>query len=428
MKRFSWEIVLAGLFFVAVALYLIGKPSNNNNDDPTASATPTAPNPPNTPSPVSVIDIEGLKELATLNELRDLESLQGLDQAEDLRKLKALAHLIPAEARDEFLTEIDNVLREFSNGDIQINFDSKDQLIIVKREYDNLEQGKWSETSPGIYTFLNEFDASNISSTSVSLYGGSITIVGTSEKNAKFTVQASGQISSEADLRSKIETFSSMEDNEAVFYLKSIGNPVGLNLQLQATLYIPENMELTTHTDAGHIEATNINGDQLYETGGGHIKLNRVKGDVVAVSGGGHVSIDEVTGDVTMRSSGGHLTLNNCVGDATLDTKGGNIEIKEVTGEIISSTLGGNISIFLKKLIDDITAETSAGNVQISIPTSSGADIDLQASNSVELNGFSSTAFDGSKTKSKAKGELNGGGPEVLAYTKHGQVVVNGKN
>ncbi len=424
MKRLSWEIILSGLIFVAIALYLLGKPSGEYNEGPTANNEPNAPTPPTTPSPVHVIDIESLKELAVLEEL---ESTEDVDQAEGLRKLKSLAHLIPSEARDEFLTEIDNVLKELSNSDININFDSDDQLIIVNRDFDNLKLDAWGETSPGVYTFISEFEASDISEASISLPGGSITIIGTNDNNARFTVQASGQISSKEDLASKIRTISNLENDRAIFSLETDENSSDdLNIQLQSTLYVPANMELSTFTKAGHIEVTNINGDQVYETGGGHIKLNRVTGDIIAVSGGGHVTAVEVSGDITMKSVGGHLTLNKCDGDATLDTKGGNIDIKDVTGEIISSTQGGNILIALNKLSDDITAETSAGNIQIFIPTNSNAEIEIEASNSVDLNGFSFSAFDGSKSKNKAAGKLNNGGPEIIAYTKYGKVIITG--
>lgn len=417
MKRLSWEIILAGLFFVAIAIYLIGKSST---ETPSRAEAPTEPS---APSRVHVIDVESLQELAALKEL---ESLKGADQAENLRKLKALAHLIPSETRDEFLTEIDNVLKEFSNGDIEINFDSDDQLIIINREYDNLEQASWGETSPGIYTYLNEFDASKISTTSISLPAGSISIIGTNETKAKFTIQASGKISSKEDLGTKIRTESSISDGEAVFTIQSINDSSDVNLQLQTTLYVPQNMGISGHTDAGHIEVTNITGNQVYETGGGHIKLNRVNGDIVAVSAGGHVTIEEASGDITMRSLGGHLILKRCKGNATLDTKGGNIEIENVSGEIISKTLGGNILLSSNNVSSDITAETSAGNIEITIPSNSSTSIEIQASNMIELKGFSATAFEGNKTKNKLLGTLNGGGAEIIAFTKYGKVVILG--
>lgn len=429
MKRLSWEIILAGLFFVAIALYLLGKPSQNGGDDrgsATAENIPVKPTPPAPPNQVHVIDLDNLEELASLEELRELESLKELNDVENLKKLKELAHLIPAEARDEFLTEIDNVVREWSNDGVRINFELDDKLIVVNREYDNVEEGKWGNTSPGVYTFLNEFDASQITTSSVKIPSGSISIIGTKEKTAKFTVQASGQISSKEELNSMISTFSKIEDGEASFLLENTGDKETQNIQIQATLYIPETMELVTKTGGGHIDATNITGDQLYETGGGHIKLNHVKGDIIAVTGGGHVKVEDAEGDVTLKSAGGHLSLKNSTGDATLDTKGGNIDLKEVNGDIIASTLGGNIMLSYKNsFTNDATLETSAGNIQIWLPKSSGADIELQGSTGVELIGFSVT---GTQTKTKVYGKINQGGPEIIGYSKYGKVTLSGND
>lgn len=426
MKRISWEIILAGLFFVAIALYLIGKPTNGDDSGAkTAENVPQEPTPP-TPGQVHVIDLENLEELASLKELEQLESLNELENLENLKKLKSLAHLIPAEARDEVLTEIDNVLRELSDEKIHINFEMADKLLVINREYDNAVQGEWENTSPGVYTFLNEFDASSITNTSVKIPSGSITVVGTNDKTAKFTVQASGQISSEEDLISKLNTISIIKDGEANFLLENIHKNDWANIHLQATLYIPENMELVTNTGGGHIEATNINGDQIYETGGGHITINKVTGDILAVSGGGHVKIDNADGDVTLKSQGGHLIVNNCTGDVSLDTKGGNIDVKDTKGEVIASTLGGNILlVYNESITNDATLETSAGNIQIWMPKTSNATIELQGSNAVELQGFS---VEGTRTKTRVNGKINQGGPEIIGFSKHGKVTLAGND
>ncbi len=426
MKRISWEIVLAGLFFVAIALYLIEIPSGGDDSGgATAENAPQEPTPP-TPNQVHVIDLENLEELAALEELQKLENLNEIDNAESLQKLKALAHLIPTEARDEILTEIDNVLRELSDENIHINFEMDDKLLVINREYENTVQGEWENTSPGVYTFLNEFDATSITSTSVKIPSGSITVIGTKDKMAKFTVQASGQISSKEDLISKLNTTSIIDDGEARFVLENVNENGWNNIQLQTTLYIPENMELVTNTGGGHIEATNINGDQIYETGGGHIKINKVTGDILAVSGGGHVKVEDADGDVTLKSEGGHLVLKNCTGDASLNTKGGNIDAKEIHGEVIASTQGGNIMlIYREPITNDATLETSAGNIQIWMPKISNATVELQGSNAVELQGFT---VEGSRTKTKVTGKINQGGPEIIGFSKYGKVTLAGND
>lgn len=421
MKKLSWEIIVAGLFFIAIAFYLLSMPSDYDSDGDkfAGPVPPEAPTPPATPSEeLQVINLEGLAAL------EELEHLKELNKIESLQSLKELAHLIPEQTRAEFLTEINKALREFSDDEISINFDMDDELILVKKEYD-IEQGNWGKTSPGVYTYLNEFDASSISDMSVSLPNGSITLIGTSDSKAKLTVQASGEISSAEELKTQYSTAVTFEDGEAVFSLENLNLENSSNVHFQTTLYIPEKMELIAKTMGGHIESTNIEGDQTYETGGGHITLERLAGDVIAISGGGHIQIEDVIGDVTFKTTGGHLKVQNCTGDVILRTEGGNIELEEIEGEIIASTNAGNIAIQLTSFSDDITAETFAGNFQLILPASSEATFDLQASNVVELKNLT---FQGDKSKAKAKGNINGGGSEVIAFTKFGKVTIIGKN
>lgn len=419
MKRVSWEIILAGIFFVAIAFYLLSLNSDDYNEDGFAEATPSEPTPPNDPTSIQVIELQSLESLSALKEL---EVLKELEKVEHLDKLKGLAHLIPEETREEFLTEIDKAIREFSNDEFSIKIDSNDRLIVAQKEYQATE-GDWGKTSSNVYTYSKEYDASAITSTSISMPGGSITIVGTNEKIAKLTIQASGKISSLDDLKSHVNTVTRVSDSELVFLVEPTGNANNHNIQFQTTLYVPSNMELSSETDGGHIESSNITGDQIYQTGGGHIKIRKATGDVIALSGGGHIISEDIKGDLTLKTEGGNLVVKKCTGDVSVKTSGGNIELKEVDGEIISSTNGGNISIYLNTSNHDITAETYAGNVLISIPKSGSATIDLKASNEVEIRGFS---FEGARTKDKAKGKLNGGGSEIIAFTKYGKVSIVG--
>ena len=418
MKKISWEIIVAGLVFVFVALYLLEKPSTKGNNDLEMVAIPTEPPPPKRPEPIHVIDLKHLEEVTALKEL---EHLKELASEEHLEKIKALAHLIPQEVRDEFLTEMDKAIRELSEDEISINFESDDKLLVIKKDFD-IEQGNWENTSPGVYTYLKTFDAFSIKSAAVNIPSGSITIIGTSDVKAKFTVQASGKISSAEELNSKIVTTSAFVDDEAIFNLNAEETS---NIQLQATLYIPESIDLSTNMGDGHIVSTNIEGDQVYETGGGHIKLKKTKGDVIAVSGGGHISLEGAEGDVTLKTSGGHLAVKDCTGDVNLKTLGGNIDAKYIKGDVIASTQGGNIVVKLTDLMDDIVVKTSAGNIQVYIPKNSKASIEIEASGSTEVKGFD---FSGTKWRKKMTGTVNGGGTDIIAYSKYGTVSIIGND
>lgn len=424
MKRISWEIILAGLFFVGVAIYLIGRPSESVttikiND---VAEVPQPPVPPK-PDKVHVIDLKSLEAMASMKtELKELEKLQNADNLKNLEQLKELAHLIPAQARDEFLTEIDKALRDLSDDEISINFDMNDNLIVVDRDY-NVEEGKWSLTSPGVYTYQYGFDASGLETSAINLPYGSIIVVGTSEARAKLTIQASGQIDSESDLSSKLTTLTAIDSESASFKVSPKSDTRSQNIQLQATLNLPENMSVTATTESGHLEITNINGDQVYKTGGGHIKLARIGGDVSAYTSGGNIRLDNSEGDFDLKSDGGHIQAKNSTGDLNLVTQGGNIDISEINGDFRAITKsGGNISVNQSSVNNDMVMETAAGSISINIPSTSNADIKLKASASVEVIGI---PFEGTKTSSWMNGSLNaGGGHDIVAVSKVGKVFI----
>lgn len=426
MKKLSWEIILAGLLFIVVAIFLLNKSSSKDEESTEFSTVqPVPPTPPSPPEPIHVIDIERLKELKALKGLKELEGLNDSGQVANLEKLKALAYLIPSEERDKFLTEIDGVLRDLTNDGIQIKFDSNDDIIIVKRDFEDIVEGSWTNTSPGIYTFQNEFDASEIDEVNIKLPVGSITIVGTSDDKSKFTIQASGQISSVEDLNSKIKTSSMFVNDQANFLISNQGDSEDRNIQLQATLYISNSIDISAELERGHIEVTNINGDQVYKTGGGHMKINKTQGDVVALSDGGNIIVNDAVGDITLRTLGGQLHIKQCIGDVSLDSKGGNVSIVDVSGEIISSTLGGNIFIALKDFNDDITAQNSAGNIKILLPKNIAADVELKGSSISEIEGFD---FIGKKSNAHWEGTFNGGGNDIIAFTKYGTISIIGND
>ena len=420
MKKVSWEIIIAGLFFVGVAIYLLGKPPvHKATTRVSAIEKPDTPPPPPKPSQVHVIDLQQLESLSNLKELEELEKLEDLKH---LEKLKDLAHLIPAQTRDEFLTEIDKAVREYSNDEVSINIDLNDKLIVVNRDFSDAVPGTWTKTSPGVFTYFNEFDASSISSAALDIPFGSISVVGTREPTGKFTVQASGDINSVTDLQAQFSASANVTGEKAAFIITQDSTSDFLNVQLQVTLYIPEATALAANTSAGHIEVTNLRGEQVFETGGGHIKLARINGKVTAVSEGGHIYLNNSEGDFMLRSAGGHIFAKNCVGKTVLSTTGGNVEAKNVDGEIIASTNGGNVMVFVNKAGHDITAETSAGNVVISIPSGTAANIEAKASSSVDISGIN---FEGNKSKTQARGLINGGGNiDITAYSKFGNVVI----
>jgi len=138
------------------------------------------------------------------------------------------------------------------------------------------------------------------------------------------------------------------------------------------------------------------------DTSGGSIEIENLTGKVDAHTSGGSISVEDVEGDVNIKTSGGSLDLENIIGEINAKTSGGSIKLKiptKPTKDIKVKTSGGSISAYLvKDVAVDLSAKTSGGRV----------------TSEFDVNGTIS--------KRKIEGTINGGGPELVLKTSGGSV------
>ncbi|MDX1587205.1 MAG: hypothetical protein R3222_10680, partial [Balneolaceae bacterium] len=98
----SWEIVLAGIAFVAIAVYLIGNQKSEPQEPPAPESPRAFTVEPSLPSTI-VIDLQNLENLKNLENLRSLKNLENLEQLEfELKNLdKIIEEQINTEAEQE---------------------------------------------------------------------------------------------------------------------------------------------------------------------------------------------------------------------------------------------------------------------------------------------------------------------------------------
>ncbi|MCJ8294207.1 MAG: DUF4097 domain-containing protein [Colwellia sp.] len=137
-------------------------------------------------------------------------------------------------------------------------------------------------------------------------------------------------------------------------------------------------------------------------TSGGSIEIENLTGKVEAYTSGGSISVEEIVGDVNIKTSGGSLDLDNIIGKINAKTSGGSIKLKlpkNPTEDSKLKTSGGSITAYLAKDVAvNLTAKTSGGRVS------------------------SEFAVNGSISKRKIEGTINGGGPELVLKTSGGSV------
>ncbi|MBO6622960.1 MAG: hypothetical protein JJ892_12785 [Balneola sp.] len=421
MKNRSWEIIVAGLFLLLVAIIITSKADDNKHSHDeerysaraTAKATPSERSKTSTRS-VTVIDVE---ELAKMEELKELEELKSLD---GLEKLKNLAALIPEEAKQEMMNELDAALKELEDDSFSINIDLAEGLLMLKKEY-KVTPGEWSNVSPGVYAFTEEFDATGLDDLSVQLTSGSIVLVGSDNTKASITVKASGDIATKESLKETVSV--STKKNGSSAELRVVNTKSNdSNIQVQTTIYIPSSMDVTSFTSGGHIEATNFQGDIECKTSGGHITLKDLSGDITAFTEGGHIKLSDSRGDASLKSLGGHLSAVNFEGDLEMSTSGGNVSGKDLSGSTNAFSSGGNIKLSFLRIGGDIQARNGAGQIDLFLPADVNVDLNVNGTK-VEID--EAFPFNGSKKKSQIIGKIGKGGVEVVAKTGYGTVSIN---
>jgi hypothetical protein len=214
------------------------------------------------------------------------------------------------------------------------------------------------------------------------------------------------------------------------------------NNSLSISFKISTANQVTTElsTSGGNIQLANVSGKQSFKTSGGSLKIENIKGDISGKTSGGSIQAYNGQGTINLTTSGGSIKLGNLDGKVFASTSGGSIKGQQITGTLNAKTSGGSISLDdmactisastsggsvtanLTKLVGGMQLSTSAGSINLTLPKSAAADLNLKGSK-VNTSGLSN--FNGSNNKGRLIGSINGGGVSINASTSAGNVNLN---
>lgn len=421
----SWEIVLAGLAFVAIAIYLTGN-HKSSPDEPRAPESPSNPiAEPSLPSAI-VIDLQNLENLKNLENLRDLKNLENLEQLEfELKNLdKLIEKRINTEAEQESVEKslrmVEEKLQNIEKAEYKVQLQNK--KIFINKDYD-VEESNWTETSPGVFVYRKSFPLGELKAFNLNMGFGNLNIVGAETAEGELTIRATGNVESAKEIRENLNILSRTDAEAATFEINP-GNQSGFSdrVNLEATLKMPKNMKLDASTSGGHINANNLDGENRLFTSGGHIVLDAISGTTEAESSGGHITCDRLNGTAMLKTSGGHIKVSNADANLSANTGGGHIDLSRFSGQVDAKTSGGNISADILSAGGPLNFVTSAGNISLVIPQNLSANLKAKG-NMVSLDeGFQ---FEGKKSDTGISGTLNGGGIPITLTCKYGNVSIS---
>lgn len=327
-------------------------------------------------------------------------------------------------------------------------------------DYTNLDDSKLYLTKT--------FKASSVKNVDVNTSGGGITVMGgaTSEAKVEVYINGNGRGSlSDSEIEERLEKYDlnvRMDGNTLVCEAERKNKSGSWNwknsLNISFKVYVPTKVATNLNTSGGGIKMANLSGDLKFRTSGGGLKLEDLRGEIngstsgggikmincddmvkVRTSGGGIIATDcdgeidvstsgggiklfNLNGNVEASTSGGGVIVEDFSGDLNTSTSGGGIKMDGMNGNVKASTSGGSISASFERPGKYISLSTSAGNIDIDVPSGKGYDLDLSG-NRVRM--ASSSNFNGSKKDDRIQGSLNGGGTVIKARANSGSVSLN---
>jgi DUF4097 and DUF4098 domain-containing protein YvlB len=156
------------------------------------------------------------------------------------------------------------------------------------------------------------------------------------------------------------------------------------------------------------------------QTSGGGVELRDTTGNASLNSSGGSINAKNVIGNVEARTSGGSIRVDTVRGDVDADTSGGQVDLLNIDGKIRGNSSGGGVRCTLVGANRGISATTSGGGIDLTVPRGTSGAVDLSTSGGGVNSDFSLTSS--VKRDHELSGLLNGGGEEIRARTSGGSI------
>lgn len=312
---------------------------------------------------------------------------------------------------------------------------------------------------------VKTFTASTIKKLKMNTSGGSLTVVGSTDSEAKIEVYVRGnnwndEISKE-ELEERLKNYElsvTQEGDVIVAFSKNKTNNWGKkSLSIAFKAFIPEKSSVDLNTSGGSISVKGIVENVNGRTSGGSIAVRNCKNNINLKTSGGSISADNCTGNMELKTSGGSISANDLDGTIDLGTSGGSISLDALKGTIRAITSGGSIkatelrgesivktsggSIILREIYGTLEAATSAGSLDaeilalgkslnlsvssgsmtVKMPMDRGVTLDCTAQ---KINTGTLYNFKGDTEKTAIKGTLNGGGIPVTMRVSSGTLTI----
>jgi len=180
---------------------------------------------------------------------------------------------------------------------------------------------------------------------------------------------------------------------------------------------------LNAHTSGGRMTFARLEGTLDGETSGGFIEVEDCRGPINIETSGGHIKVARGNGSLSAHTSGGRIEVRNFSGDTEVRTSGGALDLENISGKLIGKTSGGSVRASIPgPLIGDVKLETTAGNIDFSVPATAAFELDANTSVGEVVSRLPIQTSD--VHREHLRGTLNGGGKSVTLGTSAGNITI----
>lgn len=208
--------------------------------------------------------------------------------------------------------------------------------------------------------------------------------------------------------------------------------------------------DVRAQASSGDIELKDIWGEIDVSASSGSIRTEDSKGDISARTSSGTIRIlgveeSERPNDIRVHASSGSVTLKDIVGDIDAETSSGKIDAENVEGIITARASSGSIKILearggvktlrtssgeiwveLEEIYEGIlemSFQSTSGDINLSIPSDTGADIDISTTSGRITTDFAVTV-EGTMERNEFRGAIGEGGIFIKLRATSGDVTL----
>ena len=189
--------------------------------------------------------------------------------------------------------------------------------------------------------------------------------------------------------------------NEIKIYEEHPKPSKGISFAVHYEVQSPSTVDVKCRKDIGPIKIRQVNAAVDVVNSNGSIELHNVRGHLNLHTDIGSIRLQEISGRVHAENSNGSIELHNVRGHLNLRTDIGSIRLQEVSGRVHAETSNGRIEGTVESLEDEglfttdigridvkvrkgivpITATTSNGTIEVTLPADFSGKLDAKTSN-----------------------------------------------